>query len=179
MGLVVQKKLGDGMARERGLLLLLVFFFALMLAVSGRAYHVDDSLYVQLARQAQLSPQDPYAGVYATRQNSAESGFSVMLHPPLLVYFLAGVKSVLGEGERTYHLCYSLFSLMALSAFCLRLSAWLLSRRPALLRGPSSCLGAIRGLANFSAKLRFTDDGRASTGAHAGCPLPLYQRHRK
>ncbi len=87
--------------------LLTVATFLCLLPFSGRAFHVDDPLFVWTARQIVEHPLDPYGfslnwGI--TRMRMAE----VTQNPPLAGYYGALIGRVAGWSDRAWHLGFLL-----------------------------------------------------------------------
>ena len=66
----------------------------------GKAFHVDDPLYLAVARQILAKPWDPF-GARILWERAEEPLFDADFNPPLWSYVLAGVLSVTGEPEVT------------------------------------------------------------------------------
>ena len=62
----------------------------------GKAFHVDDTLYLAVARQILAKPWDPY-GADVLWEKVPESLFDADFNPPLWSYLMAGVLAVTGE----------------------------------------------------------------------------------
>ena len=69
---------------------------------TGKAFHIDDPLFVWAARQIRTNPLDPYGfsvNWYLTPLPMSE----ITKNPPLTSYYLAAVSSVTGMSERPIH----------------------------------------------------------------------------
>ncbi len=97
------------------MILLTVATLAALLPFSGKAFHVDDPLFVRCARQVLVAPGDPYGfsvNWYGTSSPMAE----VMRNPPLHAYLLAGAGAAFGFSERALHLALLLPAVAAVLA---------------------------------------------------------------
>ena len=92
--------------------LLVVVTLACLLPFSGRAFHVDDTLFVMAARQISQHPLDPY-GFSIVWDTSLERMADVTMNPPLACYYGAAVGRIAGWSERAFHLAF-LFPALAL-----------------------------------------------------------------
>jgi 4-amino-4-deoxy-L-arabinose transferase-like glycosyltransferase len=69
---------------------------------SGRAFHVDDTLFVLAARQIAQHPSDPYG--FEVNWESVKTQMSeVTQNPPLASYYIALIARLLGWSERALH----------------------------------------------------------------------------
>jgi hypothetical protein len=66
----------------------------------GKAFHVDDPLYLAVARQILEKPWDPF-GAEILWEKSDESLFDADFNPPLWSYLMAGVLKLSGEPSVT------------------------------------------------------------------------------
>lgn len=78
---------------------------ACLLPFSGRAFHVDDTLFVWVARQISQHPLDPY-GFSVIWNTSLERMADVTKNPPLACYYGAAVGRILGWSERAFHVAF-------------------------------------------------------------------------
>ena len=78
---------------------------ACLLPFSGRAFHVDDTLFVLAARQISQHPLDPY-GFSLIWNTSLERMADITKNPPLACYYLAAVGRIAGWSERALHLAF-------------------------------------------------------------------------
>ena len=83
--------------------LLAVLTIACLVPFSGRAFHVDDTLFVMSARQISQHPLDPY-GFSLIWNVSLERMSDITKNPPLACYYLAAVARIAGWSERALHL---------------------------------------------------------------------------
>ncbi|HKW17536.1 MAG TPA: glycosyltransferase family 39 protein [Terriglobales bacterium] len=79
-----------------------------LLPFSGRAFHVDDPLFVWSAQQITKHPLDPY-GFRLIWDNFQEPMSEVTKNPPLACYYAAVVGSIGGWSERALHLGFLLW----------------------------------------------------------------------
>jgi len=85
--------------------------FACLLPFSGRAFHVDDPLFVWAGEQIAHSPGNPYGFEVIwdyTRVRMAD----VTQNPPLASYYIAAVGSQAGFSERPLHLAFLVFAIL-------------------------------------------------------------------
>ncbi len=103
-------------------ILLAVATLACLLPFSGKAFNVDDTLFVYVARQITRHPLDPY-GFQINWYRSAVPMAVETKNPPLAAYYLAAAASVVGWSERALHLAF------LLPALAVVLGAYRLGRR--------------------------------------------------
>ncbi len=85
--------------------LLGVVTVACLLPFSGRAFHIDDPLFVFAARQITQHPLDPY-GFNVIWYESLNRMADVTMNPPLACYYGAAVGRIAGWSERAFHLAF-------------------------------------------------------------------------
>jgi 4-amino-4-deoxy-L-arabinose transferase-like glycosyltransferase len=85
--------------------LLGVLTVACLLPFSGRAFHMDDPLFVFAARQITQHPLDPY-GFNVIWYESRDRMADVTMNPPLACYYGAAVGRIAGWSERAFHLAF-------------------------------------------------------------------------
>ena len=85
--------------------LLGVLTVACLLPFSGRAFHMDDPLFVFAARQIVQHPLDPY-GFNVIWYESLNRMAEVTMNPPLACYYGAAVGQIAGWSERAFHLAF-------------------------------------------------------------------------
>jgi Dolichyl-phosphate-mannose-protein mannosyltransferase len=78
-----------------------------LLPFSGRAFHVDDPLFVWSGQQIAKHPLDPY-GFNVVWDNYSEPMSEITKNPPLACYYAAAIGSVAGWSERALHLGFLL-----------------------------------------------------------------------
>lgn len=86
---------------------------------SGRAFHVDDTLFVRAAQQIAQHPFDPYG--FDVNWDAAQQPMSeVTENPPLAAYYIAVMARVVGWSERALHLAFIPVALaLVLGTYCL------------------------------------------------------------
>jgi hypothetical protein len=94
---------------------------------AGKAYHVDDTVFLRIARQIQERPLAPYDFRYNWGLTPVPA-WVLNLHPPLNGYYLAAVGLLAREREVWTHLAYLPFA--AACAALMTLIARRLCRRP-------------------------------------------------
>ena len=82
-----------------------VLTVACLLPFSGRAFHVDDPLFIWAARQIARHPLDPY-GFNVVWYERLERMADITKNPPLACYYGAVVGKVAGWSERAFHLAF-------------------------------------------------------------------------
>src|SRR3954454_21612828 len=75
---------------------------AVGLAAVAKPVHIDDTLYLAIARRIVTHPLDPYGGTINWQQ-VAEPPYHVSISPPLLSYAFALVIAVAGENIPLIH----------------------------------------------------------------------------
>ncbi len=83
--------------------LLSVLTFLFLVPFVGKAYHIDDPLFLWAAQHIHVSPLDPY-GFSLNWYGSEAPMWDVMKNPPLVSYYLAAVALFFGWGEVAIHL---------------------------------------------------------------------------
>lgn len=86
----------------RDCLLLLSATLACLLPFLGKAIHIDDYLFVRMARQILANPADPF-GTTANWNGSLSPLHDICQNPPGAAYFLALVANTLGWSENALH----------------------------------------------------------------------------
>lgn len=89
---------------------------------SGRAFHVDDPLFVWAAQNIAKHPLDPY-GFQITWDTAPLRMAEITQNPPLASYYAALIGSVFGWSERALHLGFLLITVMLI------LGVWRLARK--------------------------------------------------
>lgn len=82
------------------------------LANVGKPVHVDDTLYLEVARRIVTHPLDPYGGILNWQQ-IPERTYNVSISPPFLSYYFAMVMIVAGENLVVLHLAMIPWLLLA------------------------------------------------------------------
>jgi len=84
-------------------ILLSAVTFLFLVPFVGKAYHIDDPLFLWAAKHIQVAPFDPY-GFGINWYGQEEPMWDVMKNPPLVSYYLAIVSLFFGWGEVAIHL---------------------------------------------------------------------------
>ena len=115
-----QRGLNAGAAQRRWQLLVLAAATLIcLLPFSGKAFHIDDPLFVWSAQQISRHPLDPY-GFQVLWDRTLTPMSEVTKNPPLACYYAAAIGSVAGWSERALHLGFLLPALaMALGTYLL------------------------------------------------------------
>src|SRR5262245_31899824 len=93
----------------------LVAFFApvvLLLPFIGKPFHIDDPLFVWMARQITQDPSDPFS-INVFWGDTTEPMFLANQNPPGISYWLALTGIVAGWSEPAMHLSMSIFAGLA------------------------------------------------------------------
>jgi 4-amino-4-deoxy-L-arabinose transferase-like glycosyltransferase len=90
---------------RRDAILLVLLTVALLAPFLGKAFHVDDVLFVWLGQHLLGDPWD-FFGFAVNWNGTLEPMHAVTKNPPLAGYFLAGAAALLGFGERGLHLAF-------------------------------------------------------------------------
>jgi hypothetical protein len=88
-------------------LLLAAAVLACLLPFSGKAFNVDDTLFIYIARQITRHPLDPY-GFKVNWFLDAVPMAHETKNPPLASYYIAAAASFVGWSERALHLAFFL-----------------------------------------------------------------------
>lgn len=81
-----------------------------LLPFSGRAFHIDDPLFIWSGQQITKHPLDPF-GFNVLWDNYSEAMSEVTKNPPLACYYAAAIGSIAGWSERALHLGFLLAAL--------------------------------------------------------------------
>ena len=93
--------------------LLIVCTVICLLPFAGKAFNMDDPLFIWVAKNIQLNPLDPYGfnvNWYETEMRMSD----VNKNPPLASYFLSIVGSVFGWSEAAIHIAFLLPALVVI-----------------------------------------------------------------
>ena len=88
-------------------ILLAVVVVACLVPFSGKAFNVDDTLFVYVARQITRHPLDPYGFKVNWFLDAVPMAYETK-NPPLAAYYIAAAASFLGWSERALHLAFLL-----------------------------------------------------------------------
>jgi len=94
----------SGARAQLALALLTVFC---LLPFSGKAFHIDDPIFLWTAQHVAQHPLDPY-GFTATWWSRATPMWYIQQNPPLAAYYMAAIGSIAGWSERALHLGFLL-----------------------------------------------------------------------
>jgi 4-amino-4-deoxy-L-arabinose transferase-like glycosyltransferase len=86
----------------------------ILLPFMNRSFHIDDPLFIWIAKQIQAHPGDPF-GFSVNWDGSAMAMSDITKNPPLASYYLAGIGWLLGWREVTLHLALLPFALVAVA----------------------------------------------------------------
>jgi 4-amino-4-deoxy-L-arabinose transferase-like glycosyltransferase len=86
-------------------ILLAVAVLACLLPFSGKAFNVDDTLFIYVARQITQHPLDPF-GFKVNWFLDAVAMTHETKNPPLASYYIAAAASLVGWSERALHLAF-------------------------------------------------------------------------
>jgi len=105
---------------DRGWLTLLAL--APLLPFLSKPFHIDDPVYLAVARQIREQPLRPF-DFTLNWYGTPEPMWSIMLNPPGLGYLLSPLTALFGESEALLHAAFLLFPLLAVH------SAYAIARR--------------------------------------------------
>jgi 4-amino-4-deoxy-L-arabinose transferase-like glycosyltransferase len=88
-------------------LLLASLTIASLLPFSGKAFHIDDPLFVWAAQQIVQHPLDPY-GFHVNWFRSSTWMWQETKNPPLASYYIAAAAQIGGWSERSLHIAFIL-----------------------------------------------------------------------
>ena len=94
-------------------MLLAVAVLACLIPFSGKAFNIDDTLFVYVARQITKHPFDPYGFKINWYRDAVPMAYETK-NPPLASYYIAAVASFLGWSERALHVAFLLPALAAI-----------------------------------------------------------------
>lgn len=101
--------LGDPGTR-RVLPVLALLTVMLLVPFAGKAFHIDDTLFLKAAHQISAHPFDPY-GFSVNWFTTEEPMADVMQNPPLASYYIAAVAAIFGWSEIALHLAFVPFAI--------------------------------------------------------------------
>jgi hypothetical protein len=106
----------------RSCILLTIMTLLCLVPFSGRAFHIDDPLFIWASKQIVKQPLDPYG--FKVNWYMNESPMSkITKNPPLSSYYGAVIGKLVGWSERAFHLAF------LLPALCVILGTYLLASR--------------------------------------------------
>ncbi|MGB8732477.1 MAG: glycosyltransferase family 39 protein [Candidatus Sulfotelmatobacter sp.] len=88
-------------------ILLTAALLACLLPFSGKAFNIDDTLFVYVARQITHHPLDPYGFTINWYRDAVPMAVETK-NPPLASYYLAAAATIVGWSERALHLAFLL-----------------------------------------------------------------------
>src|ERR1700728_1456344 len=88
-------------------LVLALALLACLLPFSGKAFNVDDTLFIYVARQITHHPLDPYGFKVNWFLDAVAVAYETK-NPPLAAYYIAAAASVIGWSERALHFAFLL-----------------------------------------------------------------------
>jgi len=91
----------------RSYIFLAVALFACLLPFSGKAFNVDDTLFLYVARQITQHPLDPFGFKVNWFLDSVPMAHETK-NPPLAGYYIAAAAGIVGWSERALHLAFFL-----------------------------------------------------------------------
>src|SRR5205807_1131597 len=94
-------------------LLLIAITIVALAPFLNKALHVDDPLFLWMARQIVEHPLDPY-GFNVNWSSFVQPMSVVMQNPPLCSYYIAAVASVFGWSEPVLHLAFLFWAVLAI-----------------------------------------------------------------
>ncbi|HEY3171580.1 MAG TPA: glycosyltransferase family 39 protein [Thermoanaerobaculia bacterium] len=97
--------LAEAPGRPRDALLVAALTALLLVPFAGKAFHVDDTLFLKAAGQIRAHPLDFY-GFSVNWYGTEQPMWQVTKNPPLASYFIALVTEVAGENEIALHLAF-------------------------------------------------------------------------
>jgi len=115
------KALSTNWTSKQSYFLLAALTVLCLLPFFGRAFHIDDPLFVWTAQQIAKHPLDPY-GFNVLWDNYSQPMSEVTKNPPLACYYAAAIGSIAGWSERALHLGF-LFPALALILGTYRLAS--------------------------------------------------------
>jgi 4-amino-4-deoxy-L-arabinose transferase-like glycosyltransferase len=92
---------------RRDALLVAALTTLVLLPFAGKAFHIDDTLFLRAAQQIRAHPLDFY-GFPVNWYGTEQPMWQVMKNPPLASYFIALVTAIAGEKEIALHLAFLL-----------------------------------------------------------------------
>ncbi len=112
----------EGMSAGWTAVLLAVITAAMLMPFAGKAFHIDDPLFIWAGKQIQKEPLDPY-GFMVNWYGTPMPMYEVTKNPPLACYYIALAALAFGWSEVALHLAFLPWAVAAV------LGTWLLARR--------------------------------------------------
>ncbi|MFZ0817260.1 MAG: glycosyltransferase family 39 protein, partial [Candidatus Sulfotelmatobacter sp.] len=88
-------------------LLLAAALFACLLPFSGKAFNIDDTLFLYVARQITRHPLDPFGFKVNWFLDAVPMAYETK-NPPFAAYYIAAAATIVGWSERALHLAFLL-----------------------------------------------------------------------
>lgn len=107
---------------RKQLLLLTAITAAALAPFLGKAFHIDDPLFIWMAQQIAKHPLDPY-GFEVNWSTYPQPAFEQIQNPPLCAYYIAIAGALAGYREITLHAAFLFWAAMSI------LGTFLLARR--------------------------------------------------
>lgn len=98
-----------------GALIFIIWAVATLINIT-KAVHIDDTIYLEIARQMVANPLHPLSGEI-NWVNTQEPIYRISASPLLWPWLLSGVMRVMGESEIAFHLLVAIFTLAAILFF--------------------------------------------------------------
>ena len=86
----------------RDLLIIVIAVIAVLAPFLNKAFHIDDPLFLWIAKQISVNPGDPY-GFAVNWYTTSQPMSSIMQNPPLSSYYMALMAIFLGWSEPAMH----------------------------------------------------------------------------
>lgn len=99
--------------RFRSYLMVAVVTILCLLPFSGKAFNIDDTLFLFAARQITQHPFDPF-GFEVNWYRAPQAMWTQTMNPPGACYALALAAELVGWSERPLHLVFALFAAMVM-----------------------------------------------------------------
>ena len=100
-------------ATTGGAILVALVTVGVLLPFANKAFHIDDTLFLAVARQIRAEPLFPYDFPYSWEYDANRHEmpmWEINQNPPLNSYFLAAITLVAGLSEIAHHAAYLVFS---------------------------------------------------------------------
>jgi 4-amino-4-deoxy-L-arabinose transferase-like glycosyltransferase len=127
-----------GEIKISSLALLAVLVLVCLTPFLGKAFHIDDTLFVWTSQQIAQHPQNPY-GFTINWYTAPQPMWEVTQNPPLSSYYMAGIARIWGWSEVALHagfLVVALAAILGTYALARRLTRWPLLAAAATLAAP-------------------------------------------
>lgn len=108
----VQKKFGSDSGSNTAFAVALLCGLAVGVQSLGKPVHIDDALYLHIARQILQHPLDPYSGPINWQQVT-QPAYKVSISPPLMSYQFAAVTAIFADSEIALHVSMIPWAILA------------------------------------------------------------------